>query len=298
MKRGDFDDLSAFVAVADAGSFTNAAARLGISASALSHAMKALEARLGVRLLSRTTRSVATTESGERLLETLRPAFAEIGNALATLNSLRDRPAGTVRLTTSKHAAQTVVWPMLPAFLAANPNIDVELTIDEGLTDIVTARYDAGIRFGERVAKDMIAVRVGPDIKSAVVASPAYLEHHRAPATPHDLAKHRCINYRFASSGRLYPWEFEKHGRSMQVKVEGQLVLNDSDLILGAVLAGQGLAYAFEDQVAEDVAAGLLVRVLEDWSWTAPGYYLYYPSRRQTPPALAALIEGLRYRRS
>ena len=298
MKRDDFSDLSAFVAIADAGSFTSAASRLGMSASALSHAMRGLEARLGVRLLARTTRSVATTQAGERLLATLRPAFSEIGASLAALNGLRDKPAGIVRLTTSKHAAQTVVWPVLPAFLEANPDVNVELTIDEGLTDIVAARYDAGIRFGEKVAKDMIAVRVGADIKSAVVASPAYLQRNAAPIVPQDLAGHQCINYRFASSGRLYAWEFEKAGRSMQVRVEGQLVLNDSDLIRSAVYAGRGLAYAFEDQIVDDVAAGLLVRVLDDYSWTAPGYHLYYTSRRQTPPALAALVEALRYRPS
>ena len=296
MRGGDLDDLAAFAAVAETASFTRAAAGLGLSPSALSHRIKALEARLGVRLLARTTRSVAATEAGERLLRTLRPAFADIGAELAALHGLRDRVAGTVRITTFKHAATSVVWPRLPAFLAAHPDVRVELTVDEGLTDIVAARYDAGIRFGENVARDMIAVRVGPDLRSAVVASPDYLARHGVPREPQDLAAHRCIAYRFATSGRLYAWEFEKDGRSLQVKVDGPLILNDSELMRAAVLAGQGLVYVFRDHAAEDVAAGRLVEVLADWSTQAPGYSLYRPSRRQTPPALAALIEALRYR--
>lgn len=296
MKRDELNDLAAFVAVADEASFTRAAARLGMSPSALSHAMKGLEGRLGLRLLARTTRSVRATEAGERLLGTLRPALAEIGAGLAALGSLRDRPAGTVRITAFRYAAVTVLWPALPGFLEAHPDVRVELAIDDGLTDLVAGRYDAGVRFGERVDKDMVAVRVGPDIRTAVVASPAYLARHPAPATPRDLASHRCINYRYATGGGLYLWEFEEDGRAFQVRVDGPLVVNDGDLILAAALAGQGLGYLFEDQVADHVAAGRLVRVLEAWGVTFPGCHLYYPSRRQAPPALAALVEALRIR--
>ncbi len=296
MKRDELSDLSAFVAVADAGSFTLAAGRLGLSPSALSHALKALEARLGVRLLARTTRAVAPTAAGERLLATLRPAFAEIDAGLTALGRLRDTPAGTVRLTTFRQAAETVVWPMLPAFLDRHPDVVVEMTIDDALVDIVADRYDAGIRIGELVAKDMIAVRVGPDIVSAVVASPAYLARHPPPRVPQDLSSHRCISYRNGRSGGLFPWEFEKDARSFQVRVEGPLVLNDSRLVLAAALAGVGLAYAFEADVAEHLATGRLIRVLAEWSWTAPGYHLYYPGRRHVPPALAALVEAMRFR--
>jgi DNA-binding transcriptional LysR family regulator len=294
MKRDELNDLAAFVAVADAMSFTRAASLLGMSPSALSHAMRGLETRLGVRLLARTTRSVRATEAGERLLRTLRPALADIGAELTALGSLRDTPAGTVRITTPRHAATSVIGPRLPRFLAAHRDIRVELTIDEGLTDIVASGYDAGIRFGEKVAKDMIALRIGPDIRSAVVAAPAYFAAHPAPETPQDLARHRCINYRLATAGGLYAWEFERAGRPLTMRVEGNLVLNDGDLILAAALSGQGVAYLFADQVAAHVAAGRLVQVLEEWCWSAPGYHLYYPSRRQTPPALAALVAALR----
>lgn len=296
MKRDELNDLAAFVAVADEESFTRAAARLGMSPSALSHAMKGLEGRLGLRLLARTTRSVRATEAGERLLGTLRPALAEIGAGLAALGAMRDQPAGTVRITAFRYAAVAVLWPALPAFLEAYPDVRVELTIDDGLTDIVAGRYDAGVRFGERVDKDMVAVRVGPDIRTAVVASPAYLARQPPPATPRDLAAHRCINYRYATGGDLYLWEFEEDGRAFQVRVDGPLVVNDGDLILAAALAGQGIGYLFEDQVADHVAAGRLVRVLTAWCVTFPGCHLYYPSRRQTSPALAALVEALRAR--
>lgn len=294
MRRDDLNDLAAFMAVADATSFTRAAAKLGMSPSALSHAMRALESRLGVRLLARTTRSVRATDAGERLLRTLRPAFEEIGAGLTTLGGLRDKPAGTVRLTTFKHAVTSVVWPVLPRFLEAHPDIRVEVTVDDGLTDIVAGRYDAGIRWGGRVAKDMVAVRVGPDVRAAVVGSPAYFAGRPAPDTPGGLAGHRCINYRLATAGRLYPWGFEEDGRPFQVKVDGPLVFNDGDLILAAALAGQGIAYLYEDQTAGHVAGGRLVRILEEWCPAFPGYYLYYPSRRQMPPALAALIDALR----
>lgn len=294
MKRDELNDLAAFVAVADEMSFTRAASKLGISASALSHAMRALETRLGLRLLARTTRSVSTTEAGERLLRTLRPAFEDIGAGLTALGELRDKAAGTVRITTSKHAATSVLWPVLPVFLDAHPDIRVEITVDDDRIDIVASRYDAGIRFGEKVDRDMIAMRVGPDIRAAVVASPAYFAARPAPDTPRDLGRHRCINYRFVTAGGLYAWEFEENGQPFQVRVDGPVILNDGDLLLTAALAGQGIGYLFEDQVAEHVAEGRLIRVLAEWCPPGPGYYLYYPSRRQTPPALAALIEALR----
>jgi DNA-binding transcriptional LysR family regulator len=296
MKRDDLNDLAAFVVVADEMSFTRAASKLGMSPSALSHAMRVLEDRLGLQLLARTTRRVSTTEAGERLLKTLRPAFEDISASLTALGELRDKPAGTIRITTFKHAATSVLLPILPDFLDAHPDIRLEITIDEGLTDIIESRYDAGIRFGEKVAKDMVAVRVSPDVRAAVVGSPTYFADHPLPNTPQDLAEHRCINYRFATSGGLYLWEFEEAGRSFQVRVEGSLVFNDSDLVLAAALTGQGLAYLFEDQITAPVAEGKLIRVLANWCPPSPGYYLYHPNRRQTPPALAALISALKLR--
>ena len=296
MRRDDLNDLAAFVAVADARSFTHAAAQLGLSPSALSHAMRMLEARLGVRLLARTTRSVRATEAGERLLRTLRPAFEDIGAGLAALDGLRDRPAGTVRVTTPRHAAATVLWPALPGFLAAYPDVRAEVTVDEGLTDIIANRHDAGIRFGGNVARDMVAVRAGPDVQTVVVGSPDYLARHPAPDVPGDLAGHRCIGYRLATSGTLWPWEFTEAGRLFRVRVDGPLVFNDGGLIRAAALAGQGLACMFEDKAADDAAAGRLVRLLAPWCPVFPGYHLYHPSRRQVPPALATLISALRGR--
>ena len=295
MKRDELNDLAAFVVVADEMSFTRAAAKLGMSASALSHAMRSLEDRLGLRLLARTTRKVSTTEAGERLLRTLRPAFEDISAELTALSELRDKPSGTVRITTFKHAATSILSPMLPGFLETYPDIRVEITIDEGLTDIVSSRYDAGIRFGEKVAKDMIAVRISSEVRWATVGSPAYFAHHPIPKTPQDLAEHCCINYRFITSGSLYPWEFERDGRSFQVRVDGSLIFNDSDLILAAALAGQGIGYLLEDhQIVELVAEGQLIQVLAEWCPIVSGYYLYHPNRRQIPPVLAALIGALR----
>ena len=283
------------MAVADARSFTRAASRLGLSPSALSHAMKTLEARLGVRLLARTTRSVRATEAGERLLDTLRPALESIGAGLAALGGPGGAPAGTVRITAPRHAAQTVLLPALPGFRAACPAVRVEVAVDEGLTDIVAGRYDAGIRFGGVVARDMVAVRVGPDVQTVVVGSPGHFAAHPAPATPADLAGHPCINYRLATAGGLWPWEFTEAGRTtVAVRVDGPLVFNDGGLMLAAALAGGGLAYLFEDEVAGHVAAGRLVRVLQRWCPRFPGYCIYYPSRRQVPPALAALVAALR----
>lgn len=296
MKRDELSDLASFAAVAEQGSFTRAAAQLGMSQSALSHAMKALEERLGVRLLARTTRSVSTTEAGERLLRSLRPAFEDIASGLNALGAMRDQPSGTVRLTATKHAIATVLMPRLGSFLSDYPDVLVEPVVEDSLTDIVLKRFDAGIRFGELVEKDMIAVRVGPDMRMAVVASPSYFAGHPPPRTPRELARHRCISYRSTHTGGLLPWEFEEKGRPFELRVEGPLVFNDGDLILDAALAGHGVAWVYADAVTEHVAAGRLTRVLEKWCPPFPGYYLYHPSRRQTPPALSALIAAIRYR--
>jgi DNA-binding transcriptional LysR family regulator len=289
-------DLMAFLAVARERSFTRAAAQLGVSQSALSHAIRGLEERLGLRLLTRTTRSVAPTEAGERLIRTVGPKFEQIDSELTALTELREKPAGTIRITTGEHAAQVVLWPALAALLPRYPDIKVELMIDYGLTDIVAERYDAGVRLGEQVAKDMIAVRIGPDFGMAVVGAPAYFEARPKPKKPQDLTAHDCINIRLPTYGGIYAWEFEKRGRELKVRVDGQLVFNNIALRLNAVLAGCGLAYLPEDQVAPYLADGRLVRVLDDWCAPFPGYHLYYPSRRQPAPAFAVLVEALRYR--
>jgi DNA-binding transcriptional LysR family regulator len=285
-----------FLAVAEERSFTRAAARLGVSQSALSHSMRRLEAKLGLRLLTRTTRSVSPTVAGERLLETLRPALDDIDNKLSSLTELRERPAGTIRITTSKHAARPILWPAVERLTAENPDIEVELSVDGGLTDIVAERFDAGVRLGERLEKDMIAVRIGPKLRMAAVGAPSYFAKHGTPRAPGDLAHHRCINLRFVSSGALYVWEFEKDGRELKVKAEGQLVLNDVDLTVDAAVAGRGLAFMIEDHVAPQLAQGTLIRVLEDWCEPFDGHYLYYPSRRQPSPAFTLLLEALRFR--
>jgi len=294
MKRGDLDDLAAFAVVAEHGSFTRAAAQLGMTQSALSHAMKVLETRLGVRLLSRTTRSVATTEAGETLLRSLRPALEDIATGLRAAGALGERPSGTLRITATKHAALTVLMPALPKFHEACPEVRVELITEDALTDIVANRFDAGIRFGELVEKDMIAIRIGPDLEMAVVGTPDYLARHPPPKSPRELAAHRCISYWNARSGGIMPWEFEAKGRPLEVRPEGTLVFNDGDLILEAALAGRGLGYVFEDTASAHLAAGRLVRVLARWCPPFPGYYLYHSSRRHTPPALAALVGVLR----
>jgi DNA-binding transcriptional LysR family regulator len=296
MKRDDLYDLAAFAVVAEQGSFTRAAAELGMSQSALSHAIRALEERLGVRLLSRTTRSVSTTEAGETLLRSVRPALEEIASGVDAVGASCGKPSGTVRITATKHAAASVLMPVLPGFFRTHRGIRVDIIVDDNLTDIVADRIDAGIRFGDIVEKDMIAVRIGPDIRMAVVGAPSYFAGHPAPRTPRELSSHRCINYRHVRSGGLYAWDFEEKGRPFQVRVEGPLILNNADLIRDAALAGQGLAYVYDDEVAADVKAGRLKRILQKWSPTFPGYYLYHPSRRQTPPALAALIAALRYK--
>lgn len=296
MARESLDDLIAFVAVAREQSFTRAAARLGVSQSALSHTVRALEERLGLRLLARTTRKVAPTEAGERLLATIGPRFDEIQAELAALSELRDRPAGTIRITTSQHAAQAILWPALARLLPDYPEIKVELVIEQGLTDIVAQRYDAGVRLGEHLAQDMVAVRIGPDLRMAVVGAPTYFARHPPPRTPHDLTAHACVNLRLPTLGGLYAWEFEKDGRELNVRVDGQLVFNDVPLMLQAAEAGFGLVCTLEDYASRHLDEGRLVRVLEDWCAPFAGYHLYYPTRRQQTPAFALLVEALRYR--
>jgi DNA-binding transcriptional LysR family regulator len=295
MVGADFHDLVAFVAVAEEQSFTRAAMKLGVSQSALSQTIRNLEARLGIRLLTRTTRRVAPTEAGERLLRSVAPRFDEINADLAALSELRDKPAGTVRIASTENAAETVVWPALNKLLPSYPDIKVEIIIDYGLTDVVAERVDAGVRFGEQVAKDMIAVRIGPDIRMAVVGAPAYLAKRASPRTPQDLTSHDCINLRLPTHG-FYAWEFEKNGRDLRVRVEGQLAFNTTALIHQAALAGFGLAYLPEPQVQRQLRSGELVRVLANWCPPFSGYHLYYPSRRQGTPAFALLVDALRYR--
>lgn len=295
MERGELNDLLAFATVAQHRSFTRAAAILGMSPSALSHAMRALEGRLGVRLLARTTRSVAPTEAGERLLQSLNPALSEIEQGLQSLSEWRDNPSGTVRITTFAYAARMILLPKLPAFLLAHPDIRVEVNIDDGLTDIVSAGFDAGIRLGEAVAKDMVAVKLGPELRTVVVGTPEYFERFPPPLTPHDLHRHACIGYRLTTSGGLLPWEFEKAGKEIKIYTDGPLVANDSDLPAAAVRAGAGLGYMMEHDVANEIASGALIQVLADWCPTFPGFHLYHPSRRQSPPALRALIAALRF---
>jgi DNA-binding transcriptional LysR family regulator len=296
MARENINDLIAFLAVAKERSFTRAAAKLGVSQSALSHTIRGLEERLGLRLLSRTTRSVAPTDAGERLVRTIGPRFEEIDAELSALTELRDKPAGTIRITTGEHAAEAILWPALAGLLPRYPDIKVELIVDHGLTDIVAQRYDAGVRLGEQVAKDMIAVRIGPDFRMAVVGAPSYFERKPKPKKPQDLTAHDCINIRLPTYGGIYPWEFEKRGRELKVRVDGQLVFNNIALRLNAVLAGLGLAYLPEDRVQSQVAEGRLIQVLDDWCAPFPGYHLYYPSRRHSSPAFALLVDSLRYR--
>jgi DNA-binding transcriptional LysR family regulator len=296
MPRADLNDLQAFLAVAQERSFTRAAAQLGVSQSALSQALRGLEARLGLRLLTRTTRSVAPTEAGERLLRSIGPAFGQIEAGLAALSELRDTPSGTIRITATENAATEVLWPALARLLPDYPDIRVEIAISYGLTDIVAERFDAGVRPGEIVARDMIAVRIGPDLRFAVVGAPAYFAERPRPRTPQDLNGHACIGLRLPTRGGLYAWEFEKDGRELNVQVEGQLVFNTAALILNAAVEGFGLAYLPEEQVRAQLAEGRLVRVLADWCPPSSGYHLYYPSRRQPTPAFALLVDALRYR--
>ncbi|MGE6980441.1 LysR family transcriptional regulator [Kluyvera intermedia] len=295
MLKDNINDLISFMVVARERSFTRAAAQLGVSQSALSHAMRNLESRLDVRLLTRTTRNVAPTEAGEKLYQRLSPLLQDIDLDLAALRDTRDRPAGNIRLTAGEHAMDTVLWPRIKPFMQTYPDINIEVTVDNGLTDIVDERFDAGVRLGEQVARDMIAVRIAPDMCMAVAASPAYLAANGIPETPHDLQQHRCINMRLPTRGGLYAWEFERDGEPLRVRVEGQLILNCLPQRIDAAEAGLGLVYVPEDSVSEAIAAGRLQRVLTDWCVPFPGYYLYYPSRRQHTTAFALLVEALRY---
>ncbi|MDB6160989.1 MAG: LysR family transcriptional regulator [Gammaproteobacteria bacterium] len=294
MQRGNLDDLRALVAVGHERSFTKAAAKLGVSQSALSQTIRQLESRLGVRLLTRTTRSVSLTEAGERLVNTAAPRFEEIEAELEALRELRKKPAGTIRITAGDHAIHSVLWPKLAKFLPNYPDIKVEIVIDYGLTDIVAERYDAGVRWGEQVARDMIAVRIGPDVRFAVVGSKSYFAKRAPPKTPQDLISHNCTNLRLPTYGGLYAGEFERDGRELKVRVEGQLSFNGIFQVLDAAVAGLGLAYVPEDLAQPYLAKGRLKRVLEDWCAPWTGYHLYYPHRRQASAAFALLVDALR----
>lgn len=290
------DDLIAFLAVARERSFTRAAAQLGVSQPALSHTIRTLEARLGMRLLTRTTRSVATTEAGERLFQAIGPHFDGIEAGLAALAELRDKPAGTIRITADEHAVNAILYPALRTLLPTYPDITVEVVTDNSLIDIVAERYDAGVRLGGVVAKDMVAIRIGPDMRMATVASPAYFAQRQRPGAPQDLTAHVCINLRLPTYGGLYAWEFEKAGREVKVRVQGQFVFNTIGMIMKAALDGFGIAHLPEGQVQPYLECGRLVRVLADWCAPFAGYHLYYPSRRQHAPAFALLVEALRFR--
>ena len=297
MKREDAGDLLAFLAVARERSFTRAAAKLGMTQSALSQIIRNLEERLGVRLLNRTTRSVTPTQAGERLFQSVGPKFTEMDADLAVLSELREKPAGTVRLTATEYAASEILLPAMRKLLPKYPDINVEVIIDYGLTNIVAQQVDAGIRPGELVAKDMIAVRLSPDLRMAVVGSPSYFAERKRPKTPQDLTQHNCLNLRLPThGGSLYVWEFEKNGREVNARVEGQLVFNSAGLLLKAALQGLGLAYVTEGNAQPHTSNGELVRVLLDWCPPFPGYHLYYPSRRQPSPAFSLLVDALRYR--
>jgi len=296
MRRENVNDLLAFLAVARERSFTKAAAKLGVSQSALSHTIRGLEARLGLRLLTRTTRSVSPTEAGERLLQTVGHRFEEIEAELESLSELREKPAGTIRISAGEHAVNAILSPALMKFLPRYPDIKVEITVDHSLIDIVAQRYDAGVRSGEQVAKDMIAVRIGPDMRMAVVGAPSYFAERSPPRKPQDLTEHNCINLRLPTYGGLYAWEFEKGDRELKARVEGQLVLNGTTQMLNAALAGLGLAYVPQDLAQPHLDSGLLTQVLEDWCPPYSGYHLYYASRRQPSPAFALLVDALRYR--
>ncbi len=295
MQKSSLDDLRALVAVGRERSFTKAAAKLGVSQSALSQTIRQLEARLGVRLLTRTTRSVSPTEAGERLLRTVAPRFEEIDAELAAVSELSERPAGTIRITATEYAIDAILMPKLAKVLRSYPDIKVEMIVDYGLTNIVAERFDAGVRSGEQVAKDMIAVRIGPDLRMAVVGTPAYFKSRKEPARPQDLVAHRCINLRLPAHGSDYAWEFEKGKRELRVRVEGQLTFNTTAQLLKAALAGFGLAYVPEGMVDEHVKRGRLKRVLADWCPPYAGYHLYYPSRRQSSAAFSLVVDALRH---
>ena len=293
MERSDLSTLAAFLAVAEERSFTGAGKRLGVSPSAMSHAMRGLEEDLGVRLLSRTTRSVAPTEAGERLLARLRPALTDVQDALDQLSGLRDKPAGRLRLLVPRLAGTMVLGPKLAKFTRDYPDVVLEVTADDSRMDIVAGGFDAGIHFGEYIQKDMIAVRVSKDHRAAIVGAPAYFKSHPKPKTPHDLLRHKCINFRHGSAG-VYRWEFDKGKKSLSVAVNGPLIVDDVETLIRAAIDGTGLAFVSDERVAAQLASGELIRVLEDWCQPFPGFFLYYPSRRQQPAALSALINALR----
>jgi DNA-binding transcriptional LysR family regulator len=297
MPRADINDLTAFMAVARERSFTRAAATLGVSQSALSHTIRRLETALGVRLLARTTRSVAPTDAGERLLSGIGPHIEDIERTIDALTAVRDKPSGTLRINAGEHAVRTVLWPKLDPFLNTYPEIKVEVHLDNGFVDIVAGRFDAGVRLGEEVAGDMIAVRIGPDWRMVAVATPDYFQRRGTPKSPLDLTQHNCINLRLETYGGFYAWEFERDGRKLNVRVDGQLAFNSSVPILSAALAGHGVAYIPEDMGATHIAEGRLQRVLTKWSPTFAGYHLYYPSRRQSSHAFQLLVDALRWRR-
>lgn len=296
MRREDMSDLIAFLAVAEERSFTRAAARLGTSQSAVSAVVRRLEERLDIRLLTRTTRSVSPTEAGERLADTLRPAFDEIEARLVELDGMRGHPAGTIRVTSSRIAALRLLMPAVNAIMAAHPDVKVEISVDSSFTDIAKGGFDAGVRLGESVDKDMIGVRIGPDLEMIVAATPEYFRDHAPPETPHDLTDHDCLNIRLPTLGGLYAWEFEKDGRPLKVRVDGRFVCGDSGLVLEAALAGRGVVCLPSDHLGPHVEEGRLVRVLSDWCPPFAGYYLYYPSRRQVTPAFRLLIDALRWK--
>jgi DNA-binding transcriptional LysR family regulator len=296
MRRDSLDDFLTFIAVARAQSFTTAAAKLGVSQSALSYSVRMLETRLGVRLLTRTTRSVSLTEAGDRLFRSIAPRFDEIESEIAALSAMRDRPAGTVRITTVEHASETIIWPAMAGLMHQYPDIRVEIIHDYGLVDIAADRFDAGVRLGEQVDKDMISARIGPDFRMAVVAAPSYFDGRSSPETPDDLSDHACIPLRVPTHGGLAPWDFRKDEREIRARVQGRAVFNTLDMILQASHEGLGLAYLPEDLVSDAVHDGRLVRVLEDWCPLRPGYHLYYPSRRQPSPAFALVLDALRRR--
>ena len=296
MGRESLNDIVAFLAVARERNFTKAAAKLGVSQSALSHTIRGLEARLGLRLLTRTTRSVSPTEAGDRLVRAVGPHFDDIQSELEALGALRDKPTGTVRITAGLHATETILWPKLQPMLRKYPEVKLEITVDYGLANIVADRIDAGVRLGEQVAKDMIAVRIGPDFRFVVVAAPSYFSSRAEPRSPGELTQHNCINLRFPTHGALYTWEFERSGRELNVRVDGQLTFNNSKQILDAVLAGFGVAYLPEDLAKPHLAKKRLVQVLDSWCAPFSGYHLYYPSRRQDAPALSLVVDALRYK--
>lgn len=296
MDKTDLNQLRWFQIVAEEHSFTRAAAKIGVAQSTLSYSIKQLEAKMGIRLLTRTTRNVATTAAGERLLQTLTPRIAEIEDEIAALTALRDKPSGSIRLTLSDHALESVVWPKLKPALSDYPDIHVELILDSTFRNIVEEGFDAGVRLGESVEKDMIAVRIGPDWRLVAVASPGYLAAHGVPEHPQDLVRHVCINMRHETAGGLYAWEFEKDGQELRVRVSGQLTFNNSYAMIDAAVNGYGVAYIPDDIVERQIASGTLVQVLDDWSPFFDGYFLYYPSRRQNLPAFKVIVDALRHR--